>query len=438
MDWQDHSRAPQRIFSRRASIATIANEQAVVEKAASTVRRVTKRGVRNLETALKALSTPFVPIPSRANGSMPPQSNREGRSLSRESLRSNCSDVTMPSTLDFTPDVISSAEEIVLNARRKQAILLSIIVKLQRNCRIYLIKKGRLRRLRKSCVVVQNDPLSAAIHIQMQLRRYLAQRRFQQIRAASISIVACRRGAIIRVAFLSLLARLTHVQASYRGHLLRQQLSNVFTLRMMKYKKCLFPLWYRACTPLTYRCQFWSLMNTARCIRLAVSEQELSRLWTELRIKVPLPGIGDIPYDEESRIAAHLGITSTTCWQAQKVIFCMCTIFAMDSNDVASDYTFSLQIEYLLAAERTPIKSRRNSKAVDMLADRVLAERTQIYERLSITSIGSLERLNTYFLRFAIPLKEKKKKAALTESLCTFFTIYCFIGSQLLTSNPKL
>lgn len=54
-------------------------------------------------------------------------------------------------------------------------------------------------------------------------------------------------------------------------------------------------------------------------------------------------------------------------------------------------------------------------------AGRVLAERTQIYERLSLSSHGSAERIRSIFARFSIPLKEKKKKAALTESVCESF-----------------
>lgn len=57
--------------------------------------------------------------------------------------------------------------------------------------------------------------------------------------------------------------------------------------------------------------------------------------------------------------------------------------------------------------------------------DRIAAEKTQVYERL--THLDP-KHLVVYFERFNIPMKEKKKKAALTECLCKSsvkHTLFC-------------
>jgi hypothetical protein len=75
----------------------------------------------------------------------------------------------------------------------------------------------------------------------------------------------------------------------------------------------------------------------------------------------------------------------------------------------------------LLSGSSTTRRGKLNSGSSNSAADRVQAERTQVYERLSLSSHIRAERLHIIFARFSIPLKEKKKKAALTESLCESF-----------------
>ena len=132
MKFEDRQQSSIRM-SRRMSAFVQASERVVVEKATqSLLTTVTKRGVKNLESALKALSTPFIP-PRRAGVSTP------GRKTNKESPgNSIVSDVTMPSSFELTDDVVSSAEMLIWNARRKQAILIRIVVQLQRLCRQYL------------------------------------------------------------------------------------------------------------------------------------------------------------------------------------------------------------------------------------------------------------------------------------------------------------
>jgi hypothetical protein len=49
--------------------------------------------------------------------------------------------------------------------------------------------------------------------------------------------------------------------------------------------------------------------------------------------------------------------------------------------------------------------------------DRVAAERTQIYDRLSLSPPDVISKI---FSQFSIPLVEKKRKVYVTEELCTY------------------
>ena len=72
----------------------------------------------------------------------------------------------------------------------------------------------------------------------------------------------------------------------------------------------------------------------------------------------------------------------------------------------------------LMSAESmTSRKRKQSSSLAGGVSDRVMAERMQIYEKLA-SSLGPGGRLESIFDSFSIPLKEKRKKAALTESLC--------------------
>jgi hypothetical protein len=74
----------------------------------------------------------------------------------------------------------------------------------------------------------------------------------------------------------------------------------------------------------------------------------------------------------------------------------------------------------MLASEESVVSYQKVKRSPDdsLRMDRVAAERTQIYERLSLTSINCAEGMSTIFSSFSIPLAVKKKKVFLTASLC--------------------
>lgn len=83
-----------------------------------------------------------------------------------------------------------------------------------------------------------------------------------------------------------------------------------------------------------------------------------------------------------------------------------------------SDFIITQVAETLVSKSVVNQKLNANGGMSSSSIDRVQAERTQIYDRLSLSSIGNVEHINNIFARFSIPLNVKKKKVALTESLC--------------------
>lgn len=259
-----------------------ANEQVVVEKATRSLLTVTKRGVKNLESALKALSTPFAPPRRTAAASTDRQTAKDSPNVSI------VSDVTMPSTFDLTDDVVSSAEVMILNARRKQAILIGIIVKLQRLCRQFLERK-RIHRTEEP-IVPNATERAERIRLQKQLAAAVrVQRcfRFARKRRAATRIQAWRRGNTICLATGMLVDAIVRTQAVCRGVVARKQLRQLLSERIELYRKQIFKLWQLAGTPLTYRSKFWPLLKPIGFVRLVIAENELKRLWKDLSLKPP-------------------------------------------------------------------------------------------------------------------------------------------------------
>lgn len=151
--WQDRRSS----LRKRMSTALVQeNEKAVVERASNSIMKKTKtRRVRNLESALKTLSSPF----KQFKNDIPVGTPDHRQTPASPGGRSSFSEVTLPSTFEMAPEVVHSAEEMVLNARRKHAILLAIIVRLQSLCRNYLIYKRREERLGLLAPVGPEDPV---------------------------------------------------------------------------------------------------------------------------------------------------------------------------------------------------------------------------------------------------------------------------------------
>ena len=270
--------------------------------------------MKSLESALGALSAPFIPSSSPKSEAM-----------------SHISDITIGSSmLDIGQDVLSSAEEVVLNARRKQAILVGIIIKLQSYCRMFLAKKhrGRLRGLLTPDMMpgisgnkekIRLD--GAVLRIQTCVRTLQAKRKFSRIKYAAVKIGACNRGRRVRFAFTLLLEAICRTQALARGSITRERLAVVVAGRLAVYRRHIFLFWQQSCTPLSYRTKFWSTIATPTFLRLALAEVELRRLWEGLGLEAETNHDRSFQTsgDEIVSLAASVGLSNSFFCAANNV-----------------------------------------------------------------------------------------------------------------------
>jgi hypothetical protein len=352
MQWPQYRPKARIKTTRRGSAAVQAKEKFVLAKAMAPVvatheaiYSATKKGVKNLETAISALSSPFngqrPTMSPRGNTSTPQRSKFRQRRTDKSPPRHSIaiSEVTMPSSLDSTFDLsmemalgASVAEELVLNARRKQAILLAIIIKLQAHCRVFLAK-GQCHRLREASKKVRKTPSQdtetdrlkyqrdAAVRIQSLFRAYIARFVVYRRQRAVVLLQGLVHGRRTRFAYRLLLGTIRRLQARARGCIVRLRLSYLFDVRMETYRQQILLLWQRAHTSLCFRSKFWPIIKESGFLRVSIAEAELKRLWKDLDANSTLysPQNGEDYSDRALHIGTSLGIDCKTHANCLKV-----------------------------------------------------------------------------------------------------------------------
>lgn len=356
MQWPQYRPKTSMKMARRGSLAVQAKEKFVLAKAMAPVvatyeatYSATKKGVKNLETAISALSSPFS-VSSPFNGPRPtmsPRGNNSQRNFRKQRRTDKSpprhsvaiSEVTLPSDIDSTFDLsreldlgASAAEELVLNARRKQAILLAILIKFQAHCRVFLAK-GHCRRLREGYKKAQTAPSQdsetdrleyqrcAAVRIQSLFRAYIGRCIFCRRQRAVVLLQGLVHGRRTRFAYRLLLGAIRRLQARARVYIVRQRISYLFEVRMEIYRLQIFLLWQCAHTSLCFRSKFWPLIKETGFLRVSIAEAELTRLWKVLGIdSTPCsPQNGDNHFDRALHVGTSLGIDSKTHAKCLKV-----------------------------------------------------------------------------------------------------------------------
>lgn len=340
--WPQYRRKSPIKTARRGSLAVQAKEKFVLAKAMApiiathgVIYSATKRGVKNLETAITALSSPFsAPIMSPRENNTERSRFRQRRTdlspLRQSSIR--MSEITLPSSIDFSKEMglgSSTAEELVLNARRKQAILLAIIIKLQAFCRVFLAK-ARYRKLRGGDKKVRTTPSQgeethvlkyqrgAAIRIQSLFRAYTARCSVRRRQGAVVLLQGHVRGQRTRFAYRLLLDTIRKVQARARGYIVRRRIYFLFEARMETYRQQILLLWQCAHTSLCFRSKFWPLLKETGFLRVSIAEAELGRLWRDLGISSHSAQNGE-DSDGALRIGTSLGVCCKTHAKCLKV-----------------------------------------------------------------------------------------------------------------------
>jgi hypothetical protein len=343
MQWPQYRRKSPITTKKRGSAAVQAKEKFVLAKAMAPVvatheaiYSATKRGVKNLETAIGALSSPFHgPIMSPRASAKTSERNTSERSKFRKRRTDRSpprhsiaiSELSTSSSIDMSMELglgASAAEELVLNARRKQAILLAIVIKLQAHCRVFLAK-AHCRRLRNGYKKVRTTPSQdtetdrlkyqrgAAVRIQSLFRAYMVRCIVGRRLRAVVLLQGRVHGRRTRFAYRLLLSAIRRFQARARGFIVRLRLSYLFEVRMETYREQIFLLWQRSHTSLCFRSKFWPLIKETGFLRVSIAEAELRRLWRELGINSTLysPQNGE-DSDGVLRIGTSFGIDCKT------------------------------------------------------------------------------------------------------------------------------
>lgn len=392
-----------------------------------------KKGIENLESAIGALSHSLyeekpVFASTKKKGSMSPLVGSD-KHLRRTQF-----------TKKFSANTLASAGSFVVNARRIKGIMLAEFCNVQAVIRMFLVRKKYLK-FRKALTFLQYkwrrhipDGISemdqferariSVVRIQGMVRASLVLRRYREKQAAILVLQKRFRGAIhrerlrklqricegLQTAFrfrrakfgIHLLRHLiAKAQARCRGFLTRHRMTALNESRMSRYRELIFLLWQRAHTPLSYRTKFWPIVSEKSThLRLRIAESELERLWIVLEVDFKdgsfFRSKNGHKHAEELRLGKLLNITDHTYWRYLQV----------------REMTNSVLL--------FPAEERRNTE-LRLAADRIEAERIQIYERISASSPVIAAMLITLYGLFKIDKKHKSKKYRLAELVCKCF-----------------
>ncbi len=347
------------------------------------------------------------------------------KEIARTLLRTSTTESTES---ERTVTTLSKADTIMMNARRKQSILLDLIIMLQSQLRLYITRKRytsfraaivrmqrRFRQIPDDAVWTDDKPnprvqLMYIVAIQREMRRFLARkavdrrrkalttiqsrvacyaarRRFAQQRASALLIQKHVKGRRDRFWYKVMKLLVSRLQARIRGYQVRKRVQIVLEQEMKLFRQEIFSLWQECHVQLSLRTKFWPLlMSGASFARIRTSETELRRLWHLLGIEVDGKGLSC--YDETTAFAGAIGINVTT--------YCICQELS------------------LFTKHDTPFETLR--PALAMAYGFVEAERLQIYERLNSKAFE--KDTDGIYRDFGIPSTEKKKKVAVARVIC--------------------
>ena len=406
---------------RMSTRALQQTQQEIVNKAMkplllapSAMMAAARRSAKDLETALNSLSPS---IPSTREKDVGSGKNKKARKKPIPVSTTNISPSKKPPV-----STLSRAEALILNARRKQGILLVIIVTIQACWRRH-VAQSKYIQLRRAIILLQRTFRLACrvklerlarrrrriIMVQSLARRLLA-RKEKRIKLGSVYVMQrWSRGRAVRIRFSALrhaattaqaLARrrraqytyfltrnlIALVQARVRGMLVRRQVHAIMDQRMDVYKRSLFALWHKAHVSLAFRTKIWSVVwlnwNFLSC---RVVENELTRLWELL----------GIPYQTGEAVDEKNGPESA--FNLKDGVYRCCIV--VEEKIKQEDDSFE--------------KSNTGLQALEYIE----AERLQIYERVRSNSQVDL---SNFYLNFGIQPNDSKKKAQLANAICTW------------------
>ena len=403
-------------------------------------------GLRTLEWAIYVLAIHPWEQGGTNNERFETFSNSTGEYLT--SRRKDSSGLRLPiekETEKHLFDCVQHAQGMLLASRRKQGILLLLIVKIQASWRMY-VEKCSYRQYRQALVIVEgrNDFMSsvdpgsrtsintsrrnanvrklflATITIQHFIRAALkaknqrllrvallgqslwrgkrARTYFVSLRNATIKAQAIIRGRRITFCFALLKTELARIQALIRGIHSRRKVFSVVQRRNERYRIQVFTLWQREGTPLSYRSKLWPHLCKAGFLSLRLLTLELERLMDSLKIRFQVT-----PSSQADDKLVLEGQALGCCCLSERTY--------LGVNDLVhrvGRYSDNASVWF-------PGESEGFVRGCHT---RLLAERLQIYDRLDNTVDKKM--LSDIYAMYFIKPDDKKKKARILQALCKF------------------
>ena len=411
-------------------------------EAPEAIASIARRSAKDLESALTAFKATSMPSMTSPLAALSPGSNRRKKADATKLKKVQIpaiSPTQKPTELeveiratdnivtDRTVDTMTKADIIIMNARRKQSILLDLIVKVQASMRM-AIRRRQYIRIRHAVVLLQrksraipifnqNEPgflrksLRRTIILQRNIRMHLAHLKAKKRSQAVLTVQKISRGHLARAhlaqahgaavviqrlaktrrtRFLFLQVRLlvSKVQGVARGRSVRRRISLIYSERMSVYRTQLVRLWDRAFVSLALRTRLWPMYREEGWgfARLRLAENEVCRLLNLLGEK-PLTQNADYT-DETINRSDLIGIDNS--------IYRFCkTNLETSLCEKSPNQVSAVSVESAAAIE---------------------AERLQVYEKLD-TSLNSSE-IEVIYSQFNIPSGEKMKKVCLANAIC--------------------
>jgi hypothetical protein len=410
--WRQHTSLNSVMSTKKFDSKMKKSQNDIVKKAlkpilanSSAISAAAKRSARDLESTLWALS-------------IVPGVRSEGKST-----KSTKGD---EHTLPFSKGnvkTLSTADTIMMDARRKQGILLDYIILIQALWRGFLARdyynrnkfdllesrrneelaawesQERVRiqiRIHKAITIQRSVRmflarqkkvlmLRAIIVIQSTQRSYCKRKRLKLLKASAVVIAKFIKARRTQIIFQELRRMVITIQRRVRGGLVRSKMETIMKQKMDLYSTQIFVLWTHLHVSLIFRTKLWPQISggmTFLCLRLA--ESELLRLWNIASLSNRLNGAKCS--DKISLYCDSIGICNDVYHKSKN-----CADMIKSGVSIVSKHRDALQLEE--------------------------TERLQIYERLN--SSVSQKDVSTLYLHFDIAADERMKKVALAQILWT-------------------
>ncbi|GKZ00040.1 hypothetical protein MPSEU_000957400 [Mayamaea pseudoterrestris] len=400
MKWHSNLRQSRRasLVQHQAGQAVYYQTMAPMLRSRPHMRSAIKRGSKSLENALGALSNAFdgkpaeiTPLPSVSSGPSLLDRSLHSYLMTSAYINQDSSPYADKRKPKRNSEILSSAEKVVVNARRKQSILIGIFATFQMRQKVIRgslagdsfesgLETLGLKNLSKT-TRMQLSAVDAACSIQSMFRCFCALRNFHGTRFVALCSQSLYRSRRTRWVFMLLREAMIKLQAVVRGYIIRKLLCSLIDGRLIVYRKHIIYLWQRDHTPIAYRTNFWFIVQFNGMLQLGIAEDEICRLWKRFNFQSP----SDLNNRNE---AQH---------HADNSLFTLATRLGTKTHVYCLVYRLGVTMQ----------TANADLDQLKRSALRETAERAQVYERLC--AITSNDRLMGYFHRFAVSSKAKKK-----------------------------